>query len=43
MVSYGFGPESMINGSGVWNVNTDIQFNEKAIITIYDDDLIASK
>jgi hypothetical protein len=39
MVSYGFGPESMINGS-VWNVNTDIQFNEKAIITIYDDDLI---
>ena len=35
----GFGPESMVNGSD-WNVNADIQFNEKAIIGFYDDDLI---
>jgi hypothetical protein len=34
-----FGPESMANGND-WNVNADIQFNEKAIITLYDDDLI---
>ena len=35
----GFGPESMVKGSD-WNVNADIQFNEKAIISFYDDDLI---
>ena len=35
----GFGPESMVNGSD-WKVNADIQFNEKAIIGFYDDDLI---
>ncbi|MGE5634068.1 MAG: hypothetical protein ACM3VV_02445 [Deltaproteobacteria bacterium] len=35
----GFGPESMANGND-WKVNADIQFNEKAIITLYDDDLI---
>jgi hypothetical protein len=34
-----FGPESMTNGND-WNVNAEIQFNEKAIITLYDDDLI---
>jgi hypothetical protein len=34
-----FGPESMTSGND-WNVNADIQFNEKAIITLYDDDLI---
>ena len=33
------GPESMINGSD-WKVNTDIQFNEQAIISFYDEDLI---
>ena len=31
----GFGPESMINGSD-WNLNAEIQFNEKAIICFYD-------
>jgi len=36
---HGFGPESMINGSD-WKVNTDIQFNEQAIISFYDEDLI---
>ena len=35
----GFGPESMINGSD-WDVNAEIQFNEQAIISFYDDDLI---
>lgn len=35
----GFGPESMINGSD-WNVNAVIQFNEQAIISLYDEDLI---
>ena len=35
----GFGPESMINGSD-WNVNAVIQFNEQAIIRLYDEDLI---
>jgi hypothetical protein len=35
----GFGPESMVNGSD-WNVNADIQFNEKAVISFYDEDLI---
>ena len=35
----GFGPESMVKGSDC-NVNADIQFNEKAIISFYDDDLI---
>ena len=35
----GFGPESMVNGND-WNVNADIQFNEKAMITLYDYDLI---
>jgi hypothetical protein len=34
-----FGPESMMNGSD-WKVNTDIQFNEQAIINFYDEDLI---
>jgi hypothetical protein len=37
----GFGPESMMNGSD-WNINAEIQFNEKAIISFYDDDLICS-
>ena len=35
----GVGPESMVNGSD-WNVNADIQFNEQAIISLYDEDLI---
>jgi hypothetical protein len=35
----GFGPESMMNGSD-WNVNTDIQFNEQAVISFYDEDLV---
>jgi hypothetical protein len=35
----GFGPESMTNGSD-WNINAEIQFNERAIISFYDDDLI---
>jgi len=35
----GFGPESMMNGSD-WNINAEIQFNERAIISFYDDDLI---
>ena len=35
----GLGPESMVNGSD-WNVNADIQFNEQAIISLYDEDLI---
>ena len=34
-----FGPESMKNG-GYWNVNVDIQFNKKAIIGFYDEDLL---
>jgi hypothetical protein len=37
----GFGPESMMNGSD-WNINAEIQFNEKAIISFYDDDLICN-
>jgi hypothetical protein len=32
-----FGPESMRSESD-WNINADIQFNEKAIIALYDDD-----
>ena len=35
----GFGPESMMNGSN-WIVNADIQFNEHAIISFYDEDLV---
>jgi hypothetical protein len=35
----GFGLESMIKGSD-WNVNVDIQFNEQAVISFFDDDLI---
>jgi hypothetical protein len=34
-----FGPESMMNGSD-WNVNAEIQFNEQAIISFFDEDLI---
>lgn len=34
-----FGPESMRSESD-WNINADIQFNEKAIISLYDDELI---
>ena len=29
----------MMNGSD-WNVNADIQFNEQAIISFYDEDLV---
>jgi hypothetical protein len=35
----GFGPEPMMDGSD-WNVNVDIHFEEQAIISFYDDDLI---
>ncbi|HJU60092.1 MAG TPA: hypothetical protein VJ583_10100 [Nitrososphaeraceae archaeon] len=35
----GFGPESMMNRSD-WNVNADIQFNEQAVISFYDEDLV---
>jgi len=34
-----FGPESMMNGSD-WHINAEIQFNERAIISFYDDALI---
>jgi hypothetical protein len=34
-----FGPESMMDGSD-WTVNANIQFNEQAIISFYDEDLI---
>ncbi len=34
-----FGPESMMNGSD-WNINANIQFDEKAIINFFDEDLI---
>jgi hypothetical protein len=34
-----FGPELMMNGSD-WNVNADIQFNEQAKISFFDEDLI---
>ena len=34
-----FGPESMMNGSD-WNVNAEIQFNEKAIISFFDKDFV---
>jgi hypothetical protein len=30
-----------MNGSD-WNINAEIQFNEKAIISFYDDDLICN-
>ncbi len=33
------GPESMINGS-IWNVNADIEFNERAKISFFDEDLV---
>ena len=29
----------MMNGSD-WNVNADIQFNEQAVISFYDEDLV---
>ena len=32
----GFGPESMMNGSD-WNINANIQIDEKAIINFYDE------
>ena len=34
-----YGPELMINGKN-WNVNSDIKFNEQAIIGLFDEDLI---
>ena len=34
-----FGPKLMINGNN-WNINTDINFNEQAIIGLFDEDLI---
>ena len=34
----GFGPESMTN-ENEWNINTDIQFHEQAIIRLYDENL----
>ena len=34
----GFGPESMTNEND-WNINTDIRFNEQAIIRLYDENL----
>lgn len=34
----GFGPESMTNEND-WNINADIQFNEQAIIRLYDENL----
>ena len=33
------GPESMMDGTD-WNVNADIQFNEQAKISFFDEDLI---
>ena len=35
----GFRPESMMNGSD-WNINANIQIDEKAIINFYDEALI---
>lgn len=34
-----YGPELIINGKN-WNVNSDIKFNEQAIISFFDEDLI---
>lgn len=34
-----FGPELMINGSD-WKVNADIQFNEQAIVSFFDEELV---
>lgn len=34
----GFGPESM-NNENEWNINSDILFNEQAIIRLYDENL----
>ena len=34
----GFGPESMTNEND-WNINADMQFNEQAIIRLYDENL----
>lgn len=34
-----FGPESMVNGSN-WKVNADVQFNEQAKISFFDEDLV---
>jgi len=33
-----FGPNSMTN-ENEWNINTDIQFHEQAIIRLYDENL----
>ena len=35
---HGFGLESMTN-ENEWNINSDIQFNEQAIIRLYDENL----
>ena len=34
-----FGPESLMHGSD-WNVNADVQFNEQAKISFFDEDLV---
>jgi hypothetical protein len=34
-----YGPQVMINGKD-WNVNSDIKFNEQAIISFFDEDSI---
>ena len=34
-----FGPESLMPGSD-WNVNADVQFNEQAKISFFDEDLV---
>src|SRR5215211_6739664 len=34
-----FGPKLMMNGSD-WNVNADIQFNEQAIMSFFDGELV---
>src|ERR671912_947830 len=34
-----FGPESLMHGSD-WKVNADVQFNEQAKISFFDEDLV---
>ncbi len=34
-----FGPESMVNGSN-WKINADIQFNEQAKLSFFDEDMV---
>ena len=38
IIKSSFGPESMTN-ENEWNINTDIEFHEQAIIRLYDENL----